>query len=186
MFVWRLSRCLAPQKHTVHSNVTFIGSILSFLNKRSPNPRVNVAPEKQLHHFGGEQWDSSCVVLRLVRLCFVIHLCVFRSTRVCFWWLILSPHTSHRCQEAILGERVNASWGQGRILRVCLLSEVLHLCQGLETEAITAQSHLQDARAGRLPLSVVPWFQKIHAELFPQICQDSMPNLFIFGCDEGN
>lgn len=76
MFVWCLSRCLAPQKHTVHSNVTFIGSILSFLNKRSPNPRVNVAPEKQLHHFGREQRDGSRVVLRLVRLCFVVHLCV--------------------------------------------------------------------------------------------------------------
>lgn len=146
MFVWCLSRCLAPQKHTVHSNVTFIGSILSFLNKRSPNPRVNVAPEKQLHHFGREQRDGSRVVLRLVRLCFVVHLCVcvcvFFKVCVCFWWLILSPHTSHRCQEAMLGERVNARWGKVKILCVCLLSEVLCLCQGLETEAQIAQSHL--------------------------------------------
>lgn len=87
----------------------------------------------------GNNWP---VPVLLVRLCFVVHLCVFQSTCVCFWWLIPSPQTSrpcvaHRCQEAMLGEGVNARWGQGRILRVCILSEILHLCQVLETEAQT-------------------------------------------------
>lgn len=118
MFVWRLSRCLAPQEYTVHSNVTFNGSILSFLKQKVTKSQSKCCSWKAATSLGTrEQRDGSRVVLWLVRHCFVIHLCVFQSTCVYFWWLILSPHMSrpcvaHRCQEATLVRELKL--GEGR------------------------------------------------------------------------
>lgn len=90
-------------------------------------------------------------------VCFSKHLCLFLMTHP--FSTYVPPLSGTQVSRGYAGERVNARWGQARILRVCLLSEILRLCQVLESEAQTVQSHLQDARTGWLLPPVIAWKQ---------------------------
>lgn len=134
MFVWRLSRCSPPQKYTVHSNVTIDGSILSFLKQKVTKSQSKCCTWQATTSL----WLVSCVVSQTVfcrpPVCFSKHLYLF---------LVTHPFSTN--VPPLRGAQVSggyARWGQVRILPVCLLSEILHLCQVLETVAQTVQSHL--------------------------------------------